>query len=151
MCFINHGCPGCDNVYIDIDCESIRGRSGRIGQGGTDYIEYTFQVPVVKAKSDLIKGDVLRLDYGVKFGASTEEELQALGFRTVRCNCPLHSLRIITTDWYLPDASKGLKKKRNPINRKQMDEWKRQSQRVYDSMCSTAADNALAFKRIQPP
>jgi glucuronate isomerase len=106
---------------------------------------------VVKAKSDLIKGDILRLDYGVKFGASTEDELQALGFHTVECNCPLHTLKIITTPWYLPDASKGLKKKGNPMNQEQMDEWKRQSQEVYDSMCSTATDNALAFKRIQPP
>ena len=94
MCFINHGCPGCSNVDVLID-ESIN------VQHTTERTRYKFVIPQVRAKYMLPKNTVLRYDYGSSYGASTQRQLLLDGFKSVKCNCPMHDIAKFP-NWYIP-------------------------------------------------
>ena len=97
MCFIDHGCPGCSNVDVKFyDVIEILYESR--------YFNYKLSIPCVQAKEKLVKGTVLRYDYGHHYGASTQRQLLLDGFNSVMCNCPMHQFRGFP-DWYIPNSN----------------------------------------------
>ena len=145
MSFINHGCPGCDNVEIPEDKRlTVTGQPpNKFGPQNM----YSFKIPVVVAKHQLFANDVLRYDYGPSFCASSKPELEMQGYKNpVACNCPLHKDPKYAKKfpWFLPNSDEKPEKEEIVLNEKTLECMQRNTHEVYQGMIAAAASKQHA-------
>lgn len=103
MCFLNHGCPGSDNV--EIRYQNITAKSS--------HKTYTLGVPIIVSKRALKAGEQLYCDYGPGYGSRDPKNIMVEGYSAATpCMCPLHKLLPEYRNqfpWYLPVATSAKK------------------------------------------